>query len=180
MQKRDVEKLAQRGLALRIDAGIGDLMTRAEMANLALENIKSKSKKLGWTKAMLVARIIEQMNTLKTEMRGVVEALIQTSAQVGYMAATAEDTQARFVWQTTSDNICPDCMELHGETHTMEEWILIGLPGNGQTVCRTYCKCMLLPEDQVLSVPVRIVREPGLRGGKGRVVALQLHKETEK
>jgi len=179
MPNRDVEKLARKGIALCIESGIGDLRTRAEMANLSIENMKAKAKKQGWSKAMLAARVIEQMQTLKTELRGVIESSIQTSAQVGYLAATAEDPQAWYTWQSTSDNICPDCVDLHGTRHTMEEWIVIGLPGNGQTVCRSYCKCMLLPDEQVMSAPVRIVREPGPRGGKGRVVAVELQEKPD-
>lgn len=50
-------------------------------------------------------------------------------------------------WVAIHDGrLCPDCRALAGKTMTIGEWIASGtLPGNGQTVCGDWCRCMIVP-----------------------------------
>ena len=52
-------------------------------------------------------------------------------------------------WITVQDNrVCPDCEKLAGKTMTMGDWIASGvMPGNGQTICQDFCRCIIVPEE---------------------------------
>lgn len=52
-------------------------------------------------------------------------------------------------WVAVQDGrTCPDCARLAGKTMTISDWIASGiLPGNGQTVCGGWCRCMLVPQE---------------------------------
>jgi len=58
-------------------------------------------------------------------------------------------------WCAVFINTCPDCLERHGEEHSMEEWEKIGLPRAGFTVCRENCKCVLLPANTTFLTPIK-------------------------
>ena len=55
----------------------------------------------------------------------------------------------KYQWVAILVNTCPDCLELHGEIKTMDEWEASGLPRTGMTVCKENCKCMLVPAMKV-------------------------------
>lgn len=50
-----------------------------------------------------------------------------------------------FKWAAVLVNTCRDCEERHGIERTYEEWELYGLPRTGHTICKQYCRCMLIP-----------------------------------
>ena len=60
-------------------------------------------------------------------------------------------------WSAVMIKTCPDCMERHGQVKTWEEWESEGLPRTGHTVCKEYCRCVLLPAEMTMLEP--IVRE---------------------
>jgi hypothetical protein len=42
---------------------------------------------------------------------------------------------------------CPDCANLSGETKEWDEWMAGDiLPGNGWTLCKEWCRCLLVPQ----------------------------------
>ncbi len=56
-----------------------------------------------------------------------------------------KDPDPRLFWNAVLSNTCPDCMNRHGHIKLRSEWEAIGLPGQGGTVCRSNCRCTLLP-----------------------------------
>jgi hypothetical protein len=42
--------------------------------------------------------------------------------------------------------ICSDCESRVGEIKNYEEWISLGLPATGWSLCREFCYCQLLPD----------------------------------
>ena len=46
-----------------------------------------------------------------------------------------------------SPNICPDCSKRVGEIRTFQEWLSLGLPATGWSICREFCYCQIIPED---------------------------------
>lgn len=58
--------------------------------------------------------------------------------------ATQEDDPLLF-WNAVLSSSCPDCVNRHGRIKTLAEWTRLGLPGQGATVCRHFCRCTLLP-----------------------------------
>jgi hypothetical protein len=61
------------------------------------------------------------------------------------------DGRALMTWETRpglskSGKSCPDCVARNGETKTLEEWELEGLPGAGTTLCGDHCNCTIEPK----------------------------------
>ena len=54
-----------------------------------------------------------------------------------------------FVWVTVSNRVCVDCQEREGYTGTFDDFVRIGLPGAGRTVCKEYCYCVLDPTGEL-------------------------------
>ncbi len=46
-------------------------------------------------------------------------------------------------WVIESGNPCPDCIDRNGQVKTFQEWVGLGLPREGATICGAYCKCEL-------------------------------------
>jgi hypothetical protein len=57
-------------------------------------------------------------------------------------------------WSAVLIKTCPDCIDRHGQVKTWEEWEAEGLPRTGHTVCKEYCRCVLLPADMTALEPV--------------------------
>jgi hypothetical protein len=57
-------------------------------------------------------------------------------------------------WSAVLIKTCPDCIERHGQIKTWEEWEAEGLPRTGHTVCKEYCRCVLLPADMTALEPI--------------------------
>ena len=73
-------------------------------------------------------------------------------SDVGALAEMGESGKYR--WVAVLINTCPDCLERHGRVQTWAEWEAEGLPKAGATVCREYCKCVLLPAEIAELQPV--------------------------
>lgn len=67
-----------------------------------------------------------------------------------YEQAQAED----YTWIAAMVDTCPDCAARHSQTATRAEWISLGLPATGWSVCGPYCQCLL--------EPTRDLREDGI------------------
>lgn len=50
-------------------------------------------------------------------------------------------------WVCTLVNTCPDCIVRHLATATLNEWIAVGEPGTGWSICQDRCRCVLVPAD---------------------------------
>ena len=64
------------------------------------------------------------------------------------------------VWVAVGDkNTCPDCIVRAGMPAMLyKDWVSLGLPGAGLTVCRDRCRCFLMPDELIALFPT-------LRGG---------------
>ena len=51
----------------------------------------------------------------------------------------------KWQWITVSTKPCPDCRIRAGVVLSYDEWKIKGLPGDGRTICGSYCMCKLLP-----------------------------------
>jgi hypothetical protein len=60
-----------------------------------------------------------------------------------YLKVAAPDEE--WEWITISSNPCPDCEIRAGTIMSFDAWNEIGLPGDGRTICRSYCMCKLIP-----------------------------------
>ena len=60
---------------------------------------------------------------------------------------TDEGIATNYRWVAILVNTCPDCMGRHGVDKAWEQWEADGLPRTGQTVCKQFCTCILIPSD---------------------------------
>ena len=51
-----------------------------------------------------------------------------------------------WIWLAVGVKACPDCLSRHGNSMPIEEWEMIGVPGDGATICMDYCQCLLMRE----------------------------------
>lgn len=84
----------------------------------------------------------------------------QTLTQAPERAGTGGDDL--WTWITVHDNrVCPDCQVRHRQTRPLREWIELGLPKSGFSVCGDRDRCIVLPADYAdesvdLSAPVKL------------------------
>jgi hypothetical protein len=60
----------------------------------------------------------------------------------------------KYRWSAVLIKTCPDCLERHGQVKTWEEWEAEGMPRTGHTVCKEFCRCVLLPADTTVLEPI--------------------------
>jgi len=48
--------------------------------------------------------------------------------------------------------MCPDCADRSGVVMPWEEWVSVGLPGDGATICGDYCMCALMGAGLLLEI----------------------------
>lgn len=91
----------------------------------------------------------EFRNSIKATSNGVIHRM-RDSAQF------SEDINVeRYSWVAVLVNTCPDCIERHGRVKTMTEWEAEGLPRAGFTVCKEYCRCILVNADYAILEPIK-------------------------
>jgi hypothetical protein len=65
------------------------------------------------------------------------------SSAGGVVVLTA--AKSDLTWITVQDKkVCDDCGPRHGSTHSATEWIEMGLPRTGWSVCGGRCRCVLV------------------------------------
>jgi len=166
-------QLVRRRLSLEIGASLGDLLTHAKMVEADIAQMKRKAKALGWSAKQLAEQIEIALNTIKSHASNAVDAVVQAGSVLNDMwNDSGGDLSREYVWQAVSNNVCVDCAALHGTKKTMGEWLESGLPGSGHTVCGPHCQCLLVTPEKVTEKPIRLEREKGPRGGRGRIVAI--------
>lgn len=67
-------------------------------------------------------------------------------------------------WVAVLVNTCEDCLPRHGMTKPHSEWVSLGLPRSGWSVCKSHCQCQLFPSSitestQELRDPLKRVKK---------------------
>jgi len=93
----------------------------------------------------------EFRNSIKATMTGT----IQKFRDVGEFGSLDLREKKKFRWAAVLVNTCPDCFKRHGEVKTWDAWEAEGLPRSGHTVCKSYCQCMLIPEEYTVLEPIK-------------------------
>lgn len=65
----------------------------------------------------------------------------------------------KWKWVAFFTRTCPDCIERHGQVKTYKQWQNVGVPRAGQTVCRSHCHCVLLPDFYAVDIAAPVKRE---------------------
>jgi len=62
---------------------------------------------------------------------------------------------ALWVWVSVGDDrVCPDCRLRHGQKRAIEVWELVGLPGDGGTICGDQCRCLCIDENLLEGITI--------------------------
>jgi len=122
-------------------------------------NIFKKTAKLaGFTDKQITRQLI----LIGKEKAGVVKRFQDNMKKVA-AAAVRNETNSREIdeylkkypknkywqWIAISANPCPDCTYRAGKSLQYSEWLKIGLPNTGRTICNrwgAYCRCKLIPD----------------------------------
>jgi hypothetical protein len=90
----------------------------------------------------------EFVNGLKPTFNGSINRFrdIGQSAEIGL--------EGKYRWVAVLVNTCPDCLGRHNEVKTWDEWEADGMPRTGATVCKEYCKCVIIPEKIAVREPI--------------------------
>ena len=112
-----------------------------------------KAKVLGITPRTLV--IDQQINRIRTAQKELIRQTVTKGGTIGVLAEQAESGTDIFVWQSVGgDKVCETCKWLHGQKETLNEWLASFMPGDGQTICRTNCRCKLVQLGKELDKPL--------------------------
>lgn len=144
-RKEGIEKelaLMKKGMAAsgqifktKIQELIDKLETREvseeQIINILLEDFENDGEIFGGLKRSLIGDAREGIKNIETE--------VQTEL-------FKEAGEEKLTWICAFVNTCEDCLPLHGQSKTLEEWKADpGLPGSGWSVCREHCQCVLMP-----------------------------------
>jgi hypothetical protein len=102
--------------------------------------------------------ILEQLVTAGKDGVGITAQFEKASEKMAVAAARREAQSKSFdeyrqeagadeewEWITISGKPCPDCIERGGKVLPLDRWQDLGLPGDGRTICGSYCMCELIP-----------------------------------
>jgi len=82
--------------------------------------------------------------TYRNAIKSTVSNGVEHSANRAYMKFYEQEGKEEFRWVAVSDNnICPDCANRDGQTHTIRYWRSAGMPKSGFSVCQDACRCIL-------------------------------------
>jgi hypothetical protein len=146
----DLETMA---ILLRSKAGKAAL-TLDEFINLSLAN--------GVSRETLKAELLRDLNQggrifneFRNSVKSTATGTLKRASDSGEFAYLEENKTFR--WVAVADgNVCPDCIERHGQVKSMEDWESAGLPATGFTVCKEACRCVLIPEEVVKIDPISL------------------------
>lgn len=84
----------------------------------------------------------ELRNSLKATINGSINRLRDNA-----MFSELGIDETKYRWVAVLVNTCPDCLDRHGIVAEFNVWQADGLPRTNQTVCKQFCKCVLIPAD---------------------------------
>lgn len=140
----------ERRLALYVE----ELSKEAEILRRDIRIFIKNAQVAGFTQKQILSQLIEAANNKA----GPVDAFAKRSKRVAALAdrrevASAEIEKYRTMakpgelwqWITVSTRPCPDCQPRAGKVFPYSEWVKLGIPGAGRTICGPACRCKLLP-----------------------------------
>jgi hypothetical protein len=101
-----------------------------EIRNTLIDDIKNKSGEFGQLTGALGTAVDKSIN--------------QTAIGASDEPIKGISDKFKWTWEPGAEH-CDTCSERNGQVKTYDEWVSLGLPGAGTTVCTIYCKCALLP-----------------------------------
>lgn len=153
-QKRLVQILTDRQAKDRLNVYLMTLEKETNILKADIELYKLNAKIAGMTDRQILTQLVDagKNNVGPTaQFEKASEKLAVSSARrEAQDKAMAEYRQEAlpgedWEWITISSKPCPDCIERGGKVLSLDEWKTLGFPGDGRTICGSYCMCQLLP-----------------------------------
>jgi len=123
--------------------------TDQDIINVLLDDFDNNGQLFGSLKRQMFGASVEMLQNVDNDIK-----LTEWKEQ-GY----SEDE----TWVSVLVNTCEDCFPRHSVTRPHNEWVEMGLPGTGWSVCKARCQCQLIPnsisesKEQLLK-PIKRVR----------------------
>lgn len=150
---------------LRIAIGLMETQIRNEAARttMTIEEVVRTMRASGMSAEQIRETLVNDMRAetsryfgeFRTGVKDAVYGGENVARSLGAKEALDESGAKNFRWQTNGTNICPDCMERHGEVDTWENWQTRGLPTMFGSRCGENCQCTLVPTDMELE-PIKV------------------------
>ena len=118
-------------------AAFGEIANQARLQSNMGRSMDSIIQELQNATAGLGARL----QGFERSLTQVTDSFISSAGGVVTLTSATEP----LTWVTVLDKkVCGDCDKRHGVTHTAADWIEMGLPRSGWSVCTGYCRCILV------------------------------------
>lgn len=139
----------------------GDSMRGA----VSIQEFVNASLAQGVSRETIKAALTEDLNTggrifgeFRKAIRATGNGSINRFRDVTLYEELGTDKQ-KYRWVAILVNTCIDCEERHGKIKSWENWEEIGLPRAEQTVCKQWCRCVLLPAESTELEPIKRERK---------------------
>lgn len=131
------EMLLERGL---LKSEIGLFKKRAKIAGFSAKEINKQLVKAARDRNGPVQAFQKRIRSLES-------AVLRREASSAEIDEMHKVAKAGEPWQWIAINTkpCPDCQVRAGKVLPYAEWVKLGLPGSGRTVCGSFCMCKLYP-----------------------------------
>lgn len=145
----DAERVRSAVLLL-LDHYKSTIGTMAAAAFTEIQNQAALQQNMGRSRDKIVAELRNETAGLGSKLSGFQRSLVATtdsfvSSAGGVVILTG--VREALTWVTVLDKkVCSDCDKRHGEARTAQEWIDLGLPRSGWSVCTGFCRCILIPQ----------------------------------
>ena len=153
-QKRLVTMLTDRQARDRMAVYLMSLEKETNILKADIQIYKMNAKIAGFTDQ----QTLEQLVSAGKDNVGLTAQFEKSSEKMAIAAARREaqsksfdeyrqtaDQNEEWEWITISAKPCPDCIERGGKVLSLDDWKAIGTPGDGRTICGSYCMCELIP-----------------------------------
>lgn len=139
-----------RGLvAVLFDGYIASVTAIITGALSEIKNSANLQQSLGRASDLIIAEMQSENAGIGARLKAMTRRLVvETDSFVSSAGGVVPIAVSKepLIWITVQDKkVCDDCFPRHGETRTAAEWIDLGLPRTGWSVCTGYCRCILVP-----------------------------------
>ena len=149
------EERVRSGVLLLLDHYKSTVITLSTAAFSEIKNQAALQQNMGRSTDKIVAELEDATAGLGARLSGFQRSLVATTdsfvSSAGGVVVLTGVSEA-LTWITVLDKkVCGDCDKRHGMCQTAQEWIDLGLPRSGWSVCTGYCRCILVPNSTFVS-----------------------------
>src|ERR1039458_6883153 len=143
------EERVRSGVLLLLEHYKSTVATLATAAFTEIQNQAALQQNMGRALDKIVAELKDATAGLGARYSAFQRSLVVTTdsfvSSAGGVVVLTGVTGA-LTWITVLDTkVCGDCDKRHGVTQSAQEWIDLGLPRSGWSVCTGFCRCILVP-----------------------------------